>query len=126
MEEYEKIMEERKKALASTKTEERKVKMDKVFESMKQLCVKKETDEVFIQLVSPYPNLYFYFVKHYLVMCFKLIITLQSNRVLTRMPQKKKRQRGKKRLKRLACFPSGSMLGAIFQEKESNFNVSHQ
>ena len=40
LEEYEEIMEERRKALVSTKTEERKVEMDKDFECMKQLCQK--------------------------------------------------------------------------------------
>lgn len=75
LEEYEKIMEERRKALVSTKTEERKVEMDKDFECMKQLSVKKENNEVFIQLVSPYPILYL-FCKH--CKCFKLIIKLQS------------------------------------------------
>jgi hypothetical protein len=36
--------------------------MDKDFESMKQLCIKKGTDEVFIQLVSPLSKILFYFV----------------------------------------------------------------
>ncbi|XP_078176609.1 uncharacterized protein LOC144571260 isoform X2 [Carex rostrata] len=52
LEEYEKIMEERRKALVSVKTEDRKVEMDKDFECMKQLSVKKENNEVFIQLGS--------------------------------------------------------------------------
>lgn len=51
LEEYEKILEEKKKALQATKVEERKVDT-KVFESMQQLSNKKNTDEeIFIKLV---------------------------------------------------------------------------
>uniref|UniRef100_A0A1J3K2X0 Hyaluronan/mRNA-binding protein domain-containing protein n=1 Tax=Noccaea caerulescens TaxID=107243 RepID=A0A1J3K2X0_NOCCA len=52
LEEYEKILEEKKKALQATKVEERKVDT-KVFESMQQLSNKKTTDEeIFIKLGS--------------------------------------------------------------------------
>ena len=51
LEEYEKILEEKKKALQATKVEERKVDT-KVFESMQQLSNKKTNDEeIFIKLV---------------------------------------------------------------------------
>lgn len=52
LEEYEKVLEEKRKALQSTKVEERKVDT-KVFDSMQQLSSKKSNnDEVFIKLVS--------------------------------------------------------------------------
>ena len=51
LEEYEKILEEKKKALQATKVEERKVDT-KVFESMQQLSSKKtNNEEIFIKLV---------------------------------------------------------------------------
>ncbi|CAG7897825.1 unnamed protein product [Brassica rapa] len=50
LEEYEKVLEEKRKALQSTKVEERKVDT-KVFDSMQQLSSKKSNnDEVFIKL----------------------------------------------------------------------------
>jgi len=52
LEEYEKVLEEKKKALQATKVEERKVDT-KAFEAMQQLSSKKSNnDEVFIKLVS--------------------------------------------------------------------------
>ena len=52
LEEYEKVLEEKRKALQATKVEERKVDT-KVFEAMQQLSSKKSNnDEVFIKLVS--------------------------------------------------------------------------
>lgn len=51
LDEYEKILEEKKKALQSQTTSERKVDT-KVFESMQQLSNKKSNDEIFIKLVS--------------------------------------------------------------------------
>lgn len=51
LEEYEKVLEEKKKALQATKVEERKVDT-KAFESMQQLSSKKSNnDDVFIKLV---------------------------------------------------------------------------
>jgi len=50
LEEYEKVLEERRKALQALKTEERKVDT-KVFESMQQLSNKKDNDDIFIKLV---------------------------------------------------------------------------
>lgn len=52
LEEFEKIREERRKALLALKTEERKVKVDKDLQSMQLLSTKKGSDEVFIKLVS--------------------------------------------------------------------------
>ncbi|XP_072998794.1 RGG repeats nuclear RNA binding protein A-like [Typha latifolia] len=52
LEEYEKIREEKRKALLATKAEERKVELDKEFESMKLLSIKKGSDEIFIKLGS--------------------------------------------------------------------------
>ncbi|XP_020874279.1 RGG repeats nuclear RNA binding protein A isoform X3 [Arabidopsis lyrata subsp. lyrata] len=51
LDEYEKILEEKKKALQSLATSERKVDT-KVFESMQQLSNKKSNDEIFIKLGS--------------------------------------------------------------------------
>ena len=52
LEEYEKIREEKRKALLALKAEERKVEVDKELESMRQLSVKKDNDEIFIKLVK--------------------------------------------------------------------------
>ena len=52
MEEYEKIRDEKRKALLALKTEERKVEIDNELKSMQQLSLKKRTDDVFIKLVS--------------------------------------------------------------------------
>ena len=52
LEEFEKIREEKRKALLSLKTEERKVEVDKDLQSLHPLSNKKENDEVFIKLVS--------------------------------------------------------------------------
>uniref|UniRef100_A0A0D3DMC4 Hyaluronan/mRNA-binding protein domain-containing protein n=1 Tax=Brassica oleracea var. oleracea TaxID=109376 RepID=A0A0D3DMC4_BRAOL len=51
LDEYEKILEEKKKSLQSQTTSERKVDT-KVFESMQQLSNKKSNDEIFIKLGS--------------------------------------------------------------------------
>ncbi|XVE65155.1 hypothetical protein DITRI_Ditri07aG0158600 [Diplodiscus trichospermus] len=51
LEEYEKILEEKRKALLALKTEERKVDV-KEFESMQQLSSKKSNDDIFIKLGS--------------------------------------------------------------------------
>lgn len=50
LEEYEKVLEEKRKALQILKTEERKVD-DKEFQSMQQLSSKKGNVDVFIKLV---------------------------------------------------------------------------
>ncbi|KAF0898551.1 hypothetical protein E2562_008138 [Oryza meyeriana var. granulata] len=52
LEEYEKVLEEKRKALLSLNAEERKVVIDKELQSMQQLSVKKDADEVFIKLGS--------------------------------------------------------------------------
>ncbi|CAD5173396.1 unnamed protein product [Musa acuminata subsp. malaccensis] len=52
LEEYEKVREEKRKALAAMKSEERKVEMDKDLQSMKQLSLKKENDDIFVKLGS--------------------------------------------------------------------------
>ncbi|KAL0289837.1 UNVERIFIED_CONTAM: RGG repeats nuclear RNA binding protein A [Sesamum calycinum] len=51
LEEYEKVLEEKRKALQALKTEERKVDV-KEFESLKPLSNKKTSDDVFIKLGS--------------------------------------------------------------------------
>lgn len=52
LEEYEKLLEEKRKALQTLKTEERKVDV-KEFESMQQLSNKKGSNDIFIKLVKP-------------------------------------------------------------------------
>ena len=51
LDEYEKVLEEKQNTLMAMKLEERKVDA-KEFESMQQLSVKKNSDDVFIKLVS--------------------------------------------------------------------------
>ncbi|CAM8888199.1 unnamed protein product [Rhodiola kirilowii] len=52
LEEYEKVLEEKRKALLASKPEERKVDADSEFKSMQQLSSKKSNDEIFIKLGS--------------------------------------------------------------------------
>ncbi|XP_077209796.1 RGG repeats nuclear RNA binding protein A-like [Tasmannia lanceolata] len=52
LEEYQKVLEEKRKSLLAMKAEERKVDFDKEFESMQQLSIKKGNDEIFIKLGS--------------------------------------------------------------------------
>ncbi|CAL4955663.1 unnamed protein product [Urochloa decumbens] len=52
LEEYEKVLEEKRKALLGLKSEERKVEVDKELQSMQPLSVKKGTEEIFIKLGS--------------------------------------------------------------------------
>ncbi|KAL3743326.1 hypothetical protein ACJRO7_018600 [Eucalyptus globulus] len=52
LEEYEKVREEKRKALLALKAEERKVEVDKELKSMQQLSSKKENHDIFIKLGS--------------------------------------------------------------------------
>ncbi|KQK09524.1 RGG repeats nuclear RNA binding protein A [Brachypodium distachyon] len=52
LEEFEKIREEKRKALLALKTEERKVELDKDLQSLQPLSTKKANDEIFIKLGS--------------------------------------------------------------------------
>lgn len=52
LEEFEKIREEKRKALLALKNEERKVEVDKDLQSMQPLSNKKENDEIFVKLVT--------------------------------------------------------------------------
>ncbi|XP_051114713.1 RGG repeats nuclear RNA binding protein A-like [Andrographis paniculata] len=52
LEEYERLLEEKRKALLPHKSEERKVELDKELKSMQLLSNKKNDDEVFIKLGS--------------------------------------------------------------------------
>ncbi|WVZ99351.1 hypothetical protein U9M48_044672 [Paspalum notatum var. saurae] len=52
LEEFEKIREEKRKALLALKTEERKVEVDKDLQSMQPLSNKKENDEIFVKVGS--------------------------------------------------------------------------
>jgi plasminogen activator inhibitor 1 RNA-binding protein len=54
LEEFEKIREEKRKALLALKAEERKVEADKDLQALQPLSSKKGNDEVFIKLVSTY------------------------------------------------------------------------
>ena len=55
LEEYEKVREEKRKALVALKSEERKVALDKDLAKMQLLSSKKNEEEIFVKLV--------YFVK---------------------------------------------------------------
>lgn len=50
LEEYEKVLEEKRRAVLALKAEERKVEVDKELQAMQVLSVKKNNDEVFIKL----------------------------------------------------------------------------
>ncbi|GAB4844276.1 hypothetical protein Ancab_037640 [Ancistrocladus abbreviatus] len=50
LEEYEKLLEEKRKAVQALRTEERKVEIDKELESMQQLSSKKDNDTIFVKL----------------------------------------------------------------------------
>ncbi|KAF5775614.1 putative hyaluronan/mRNA-binding protein [Helianthus annuus] len=52
LEEYQIVLEEKRKALAALKTEERKVEVDKDLASMQQLSNKKTNDDIFVKLGS--------------------------------------------------------------------------
>jgi len=52
LEEYEKIREEKRKALLAMKAEERKVELDNELKGMQLLSMKKENDPIFIKLGS--------------------------------------------------------------------------
>lgn len=52
LEEYQKVLEEKRKALVALKNEERKVVLDKELESMQQLSSKKSDEEIFVKLGS--------------------------------------------------------------------------
>ncbi|KAI3711224.1 hypothetical protein L2E82_41152 [Cichorium intybus] len=50
LEEYQKVLEEKRKALEALKTEERKVEVDKDLAAMQQLSNKKTNDDIFVKL----------------------------------------------------------------------------
>ncbi|KAF5939055.1 hypothetical protein HYC85_023314 [Camellia sinensis] len=52
LEEYEKVLEEKRKALLAPKTEEMKVAVDKELASMQQLSSKKDNNDIFVKLVK--------------------------------------------------------------------------
>lgn len=75
LEEYEKVLEEKRKALLGLKPEERKVNLDKEFESMQLLSNKKNVDDVFIKLVNLFIQIVLtYFIPFIDSCCIKPII----------------------------------------------------
>lgn len=66
LDEYEKLLEEKRKALLASRPEERKVCLDREFESMQLLANKKNDDEVFIKLVR-FLRSSLYFFYHFLL-----------------------------------------------------------
>lgn len=52
LEEYEKVLAEKRKALEDAKAAERKVEADKEFEKMQLVDNKKREEDIFIKLVS--------------------------------------------------------------------------
>lgn len=98
LEEYEKIKEEKRKALLVMKAQERKVEFDKDFQSMKQLSIKKDNDDIFIKLVKlPCPTWFFICSNNAEVFSNRMMI---FDRVLTRMLVRKEITIGMKGLKR--------------------------
>lgn len=64
LEEYQKVLEEKRKALEALKTEERKVEVDKELAAMQQLSNKKASDDIFVKLViiaDTFFNILFFF-----------------------------------------------------------------
>lgn len=59
LEEYEKVLEEKRKALTSLKTEERKVGLDKDLAKMQLLSNKKNEEDIFVKLVNLSLNIFF-------------------------------------------------------------------
>ena len=52
LEEYEKVLMEKRKVLDALKAEERKVEVDTAFNSMRMVDKKNDANEVFLKLVS--------------------------------------------------------------------------
>lgn len=104
LEEYEKVLEEKRKALLALKTtEERKVD-SKEFASMQQLSSKKGNDEIFIKLVRltvPSLRRKFYFYNTSFI--YLLFTSLLLCRVLRRISVKRQLKR-KRRLRRFHQF----------------------
>lgn len=71
LEEYQKVLEEKRKALESLKTEERKVEVDKELASMQQLSNKKTNDDVFVKLVT----IFLFFLSPIFLFFYKIIVT---------------------------------------------------
>lgn len=93
LEEYEKVLEEKRRVLLALKTEERKVDK-KAFESMLVLSNKKSNDDVFIKLVRliNLPGICYYRITWRIK--FKLLVTCRGlKRTGARMPTRKIRPR---------------------------------
>ena len=52
LEEYEKVLDEKRKALEAEKSSERKVEVDKAFEKMQLVDNKRREEDIFIKLVG--------------------------------------------------------------------------
>lgn len=52
LDEYEKVLEEKRKTLEAAKASERKVEADKAFEKMQLVDNKRREEDIFIKLVS--------------------------------------------------------------------------
>lgn len=107
LEEYEKVLEEKRRAVLALKAEERKVEVDKELQSMQILSVKKNNDEVFIKLVSQFSVFLLaiictcsYLFKHFMYISFFFI------RVLIRNPRRKRvlRRRPRRYLQLVSLF----------------------
>lgn len=105
LDEYEKVLEEKRKALLALKTEERKVSMDKDLVSMQLLSSKKSEEEIFVKLVRPLTNYATPFklfnIQKACMPVFSLFLDLINFRVLTRIKEKML-LRKKRKLKRYA------------------------
>lgn len=76
LEEYEKVLEEKRKALQAPKAEERKVDT-KAFEAMQQLSNKKDNNDIFIKLVKP-PRPFKKLWHHYFFNVAKKLLTVYA------------------------------------------------
>lgn len=101
LEEYEKVLEEKRKALQALKAEERKVEMDKDLKKMQLLSSKKTNDEIFAKLVSWRST-----EKFHLILQYPIDFSFSSFRVLTRISEKRwpTRMRKPKRFDFLDCY----------------------
>jgi plasminogen activator inhibitor 1 RNA-binding protein len=57
LEEYEKVLDEKRKALEAEKSSERKVEVDKAFEKMQLVDNKRREEDIFIKLVGWFFNI---------------------------------------------------------------------
>ena len=110
LEEYEKVLEEKRKALQATKIEERKVDT-KAFETMQQLSSKKSNnDEIFIKLVRYLNSSLFHFGVGKLLFIIEFVLIGRLNGGVIREQTRTSAQlRRKRRPRRSRLFTNCSL-----------------